>query len=155
MSGDAAAGASVRKQTGAIEPVSQVDRSVKQIIVASAVLAGLGVAIGAYGAHGLETTLAGRIDDADLLARRVGQFNVGVRYHLVHAVAMLAVAALPLSPVTRRRVAIGLAMGVLLFSGSLYLLVMLEIPVMGAVTPLGGLAWILTWTYLAIAAARA
>lgn len=118
------------------------------------ILGAIGVAVGAYGAHGLETTLAGSIDDAAKLAKRVDQFNVGVRYHLVHAVALLALASAPLADASRRRIAIGFTVGTLFFSGSLYLLVLLEIPILGAVTPIGGVAWIVSWTMLVVAAWR-
>lgn len=135
------------------EPASN-QRPDRLPIILAGMFGAIGVAIGAYGAHGLETTLAATIEDAGKLAKRVDQFNVGVRYHLVHAVAMLAISSAAISVAARRRIAIGFAFGTVFFSGSLYLLVLLEIPILGAVTPIGGVAWIVSWTMLVVAAWR-
>lgn len=108
-----------------------------------AILAGLGVALGAFGAHGLKSLVT---------PDRLAVFETGVRYHLVHALAILAAAgAAHLAPgATAPRAAGGLFfVGVLLFSGSLYALVGTGITAWGAVTPLGGLAFIAGWIALA------
>lgn len=116
-------------------------------------LAGLfgatGVALGAFGAHALR----GRVSD-DLLAT----FETATRYHLIHAVA-LAVVAVALhaglvQPGIGRWAGWGFVAGMLLFAGSLYLLVFTGQRWLGAVTPLGGVALIAAWTCLAVAAWR-
>jgi uncharacterized membrane protein YgdD (TMEM256/DUF423 family) len=108
----------------------------------AAVSAGLGVALGAFGAHALKTRLA-----PDLLAI----FEVGVRYQLVHALALLAVAwAWSRWPggavVAGGWLFVG---GTVLFSGSLYALALSGERWLGAITPIGGVAWLAGWGCLA------
>jgi uncharacterized membrane protein YgdD (TMEM256/DUF423 family) len=111
------------------------------IFRAGCVLAGLGVVLGAFGAHALR----GRVDDAMLAV-----WETGVQYHLVHALALLIVAVA--RPQGRLGAAAGplFAAGIVLFSGSLYALVLTGTRLWGAVTPLGGLAFILGWLVLAV-----
>jgi len=108
-----------------------------------AVMAALGVALGAFGAHSLRSLVT---------PERLAVFETGVRYHLVHALAVLAAAgaayAAPQAAGPRWAGAL-FALGVLLFSGSLYLLVWTGVTTWGAVTPLGGLAFIAGWIALA------
>jgi len=108
----------------------------------AAVSAGLGVALGAFGAHALKTRLA-----PDLLAI----FEVAVRYQLVHALALLAVAwAWSRWPggavVAGGWLFVG---GTVLFSGSLYVLALSGERWLGAITPIGGVAWLAGWGCLA------
>jgi len=108
----------------------------------AAVSAGLGVALGAFGAHALKTRLA-----PDLLAI----FEVAVRYQLVHALALLAVAwAWSRWPggavVAGGWLFVG---GTVLFSGSLYALALSGERWLGAITPIGGVAWLAGWGCLA------
>ena len=125
----------------------------------AAIVGAIGVAIGAFGAHGLDTLLAkpGLHGDEglspELIAKRIDQFDVGVRYHLAHPVPLLALAGISVGSSRRRKVSAWLfASGVVLFSGSLYVLVLTNTPWLGAITPLGGLAWIGAWlSLLAIA----
>lgn len=133
-----------------------MDRSTAWVLWAAGSLGACGVLLGAFAAHGLEDWLLGRGLDADRVAARVAQANTGVRYHLVHAVALLGLyGAIP-------RLRVGMAVwvarlmvaGVFLFSGSLYLLVALDQPKLGAITPLGGLSWIVAWGLLVFAASR-
>jgi uncharacterized membrane protein YgdD (TMEM256/DUF423 family) len=109
-----------------------------------AVSALIGVAAGAFGAHGLRAIVA-----PDLLA----VFETGARYQMYHAFALLAAAwAATRWPGRRVRAAGWLfAVGTLLFSGSLYLLVLTGVRSLGAVTPFGGLALIAGWACLASA----
>ncbi len=106
-------------------------------------LAALGVALGAFGAHGLRSLVT---------PERLAAFETGVRYQLVHALGMLAAAwaahAVPQAAGPRWAGAL-FAVGVLLFSGSLYLLVWTGVPAWGAVTPFGGLAFLAGWVALA------
>ncbi len=99
--------------------------------------------------------LADRGFDSELVAKRVGQFDVGVRYQLIHAVALLGLSAVPLGTAKlRRRVAWLWLAGMILFSGSLYLLVLTNVPKLGAITPFGGLAWIAGWVCLLLIAKK-
>lgn len=103
-----------------------------------ALLAGLAVALGAFGAHGLEQVLT---------QQRLGTFETAVRYQMFHALGLLAVAALGPRPC---RAAPWLLAGSVIFSGSLYLLVATGAGWWGAVAPLGGLLQIAGWAYLAV-----
>jgi uncharacterized membrane protein YgdD (TMEM256/DUF423 family) len=108
-----------------------------------------GVAAGAFGAHGLK----GRID-----AEMLGVWQTGVQYHLVHALGLFAVAWLRTRhPQARLLPAAGWLMfaGIVLFSGSLYVLALTGLRWLGAITPLGGLAFLLAWAMTAWAAWRA
>ena len=109
----------------------------------------LGVAAGAFGAHGLEKHFA---EHPDLRAT----YLTAVRYQLIHGLALLAVAwAASQWPGTL--VNWGgylLVVGVLVFSGSLFLLVATDTPWLGAVTPIGGVAFLAGWALLVAAAWR-
>lgn len=125
----------------------------RRTLCAAGVCGVLAVAIGAFGAHGLGEFLAGRGLDAQLVEKRLGQFDVAARYHLAHAVALLAISALQIGSLRSRRIAAtAMVAGIVLFSGSLYLLVLTNQTWLGAVTPLGGLSWIVGWTALALGA---
>ncbi|MEO1615406.1 MAG: DUF423 domain-containing protein [Planctomycetota bacterium] len=113
--------------------------------IALALLGASGVALGAFSAHGLEAHLLGRGMAEELVPKRVGQFDTGTRYHLIHAVALLALLSFQPTP---RVPAFLLLLGTFFFSGSLYLLVLTDTPWLGAITPIGGLSWILAWLSL-------
>ncbi len=118
-----------------------------RIVSAAAVLGALGVALGAFGAHGLR----GRVSPHLLEV-----YETAVRYHLVHALALLATGvwagrASPL-PAGLMASAVCFAAGIALFSGSLYVLVLTGRGWLGAITPLGGLSLIAGWLLLARAA---
>jgi uncharacterized membrane protein YgdD (TMEM256/DUF423 family) len=108
-----------------------------------ALLAFLGVAFGAFGAHALRA----RLTPADLAI-----FETGVRYQMYHALALLVVAW----AVTRwpegsvHAAGWAFLVGVLVFSGSLYVLVLTGLRWMGAITPLGGILLLLGWALLAL-----
>ena len=105
---------------------------------------GIAVVLGAFGAHGLK----GRLDTYSL-----GVYEKAVFYHFVHSLGMLITSTLPKSGIlpaqTAARVCALLASGIVLFSGSLYLLAISGVTVLGAITPLGGLAFIAAWFLLA------
>jgi len=109
-----------------------------------AILLALAVGIGAFGAHALQ----GRLD-----VYSKGVYDTGVMYHFFHALGMLVVSFLPrIGALTEPRAAwvCGLLLtGVVLFSGSLYALAITGVRMLGAVTPLGGLAFIAAWVLLA------
>jgi uncharacterized membrane protein YgdD (TMEM256/DUF423 family) len=115
--------------------------------VLGAVLAGLAVGLGAFAAHSLRATVSA----ADLAT-----FETGVRYHMYHALALLAVAGALARWPSGSATAAGwcFTAGIALFSGSLYLLVITGPRWLGAITPLGGVAFVLGWGLLAWAAIR-
>lgn len=105
-----------------------------------------GVLLGALGAHFLPGYLESSGMPPELIPKRLDQFEIGVRYHLVHAVATFALAGLSgLSRRAQQTIAGLFTVGTLLFSGSLYLLVFLNKPWLGAITPLGGTVWFVAW----------
>jgi uncharacterized membrane protein YgdD (TMEM256/DUF423 family) len=107
-------------------------------------LGGLGVALGAFGAHGLKNRLR---------PERLETFETAVRYQLYHALALLATGFTADSGGIFAALAGWLFLaGILLFSGSLYLLVLTNRRWLGAITPLGGVAFVAGWLCLALAA---
>jgi uncharacterized membrane protein YgdD (TMEM256/DUF423 family) len=114
----------------------------RTFLILGCVLAGLGVALGAFAAHGLRGTLS----SADLAT-----FETGVRYQMYHAFALLAVAGALTRWEAPTAVAAGwlFTAGIVIFSGSLYLLVLTGPRWLGAVTPFGGVAFLLGWALLA------
>ncbi len=131
-------------------------RARRRMTAVAAIIGSLGVLIGAFGAHGLESYLTSRFElPAETLLRRSEQFDVAVRYHLVHAAAMLALCGLPnLSAGSFKLAAALMIAGTLLFSGSLYVLVATNTPWLGMITPLGGISWVVAWAVIAIGALR-
>ncbi len=117
----------------------------RTFIFIGALLGFIGVALGAFGAHFLKARLS---------TEMLTVFETGVRYHLIHAVALLAAAALADRVSDRLVAAAGwlFASGIILFSGSLYVLALTGIATFGAVTPLGGVAFLAGWACLLIAA---
>jgi uncharacterized membrane protein YgdD (TMEM256/DUF423 family) len=106
----------------------------------------VGVALGAFGAHGLKSRVGPESLDV---------WKTAVLYHLFHVLALLALAALG-PKVARANLVAGLfTAGIALFSGSLYVLVLGELRVLGAVTPLGGVAFLAGWLLLVLGARRA
>ena len=129
---------------------------VRRLVIFAGVFGMVGVGIGAFGAHGLAGWLEGKGFDPESVTRRTGQWEVAVRYHLVHALALLGLAGVTgtVSSNWLRLVGRLMVVGILLFSGSLYLLVALNLPILGAITPLGGISWIVAWALLVFAAIR-
>lgn len=123
-----------------------IDRTLIVIGAASGLLA---VAAGAFGAHLLRPIFAGH-------AGAESTFETAVRYHMVHSLALLAAAwAATRWPVSSAALSGWMFLaGIVLFSGSLYLLALTGIRWLGAVAPLGGLAFILGWALLGVAAWR-
>ena len=125
----------------------------KFFLAAGAAFAGLGVILGAFGAHGLKQ-MAG--------PETVGTFQTGVQYQMYHAFALMVVAILfdRMPSATLQWAGIAFLAGILLFSGSLYLLASLKamnkvgISGIGIITPFGGLFFIAGWVLLLIAIMR-
>ncbi|MCU1762661.1 DUF423 domain-containing protein [Pseudomonas sp. 14P_8.1_Bac3] len=106
-----------------------------------------GVALGAFAAHGLKNRLT---------AEYLAIFHTGVTYQLVHTLALLGVALLATQIPGRLITWAGasFAIGILLFSGSLYVLTLTGISKLGIITPFGGLAFLVGWLCLGLAAWR-
>ncbi|WP_027085472.1 DUF423 domain-containing protein [Cohnella panacarvi] len=111
-----------------------------------ALAAMLSVALGAFGAHALKDELSSDMMDV---------YQTGVQYHMLHAIGILLVALL-IDRLPRPKLALWsarlLLAGVVLFSGSLYALALSGVEALGAITPLGGVAFIAGWICLALAA---
>ncbi len=108
------------------------------------------VGFGAFGAHGLRN----RLD-----AYSMSVYEKAVFYHFIHALGILVVALLArtsaISPAGQARVGWLLLIGIVLFSGSLYALAISGIRILGAITPIGGIAFIAGWLVLAYEVLRA
>ena len=125
----------------------------KRFVVTGAVLGAIAVALGAFGAHGLKKIVP---------AETVQTFQTGVQYQMYHALALLLTGLLYEKCSQRFVTTAGILfiIGVILFSGSLYILTagkVAEITAMdkaGMITPLGGLAFIGGWLFLFLAAIR-
>jgi uncharacterized membrane protein YgdD (TMEM256/DUF423 family) len=121
----------------------------RTFLALGAISAGISVAAGAFGAHALKARLP-----ADLLA----VFETGARYEMYHALGLVA-AAWAASRAPAAAAWAGWAgwlfvAGTVLFSGSLYALALTGVRALGAVTPLGGVAFVAGWIALAVAAIR-
>lgn len=116
-----------------------------RIVAVGAFLTALGIAFGAFGAHALRDTLS-------LYGHEI--FKTASLYHLIHGLAIVCLAPLgalgfvPSTPL--KRVAGLFIFGVVVFSGSLYLLAITEIRWLGAITPIGGLSFIVGWLILGL-----
>ncbi len=106
----------------------------------SGIVGALGVALGAFGAHGLKNV----VDDPALLVT----WETAARYHLFHALALGLVAVHPAAP---KWAGVLFVAGILLFSGSLYTMVLTGQRWLGAITPIGGVCLIAGWLVLAFA----
>lgn len=117
-------------------------------VLLGALNAFVAVAAGAFGAHGLKARLS-----PELLAI----FETGARYQMYHALGLLLVGVLVHLRPSTTLTAAGWAMqlGIALFSGSLYVLALTNARWLGAITPLGGLAFLSAWALVATAALRA
>ncbi|MCR9153316.1 MAG: DUF423 domain-containing protein [Bacteroidetes bacterium] len=122
----------------------------RSLLITAGILGGTAVVFGAFGAHALKEAL-----DPDSL----NSFNTAVRYQMWHALALLALAASPVKIKQLKNIARLWLFGVLLFSGSIYLLSIDELmnvnlSFLGPITPLGGLALIVAWIMLIVSALK-
>jgi uncharacterized membrane protein YgdD (TMEM256/DUF423 family) len=119
----------------------------RTFLLMGAVLGFLAVAFGAFGAHALKSRLTPEM---------LGVFETGVRYQMYHTLALLIVAAAIGHIGTARLLVMAgwfFFAGILLFSGSLYALALTGVGILGAVTPFGGLMFLIGWGCLAFFAA--
>jgi len=122
----------------------------RQLLLAGSLNMFAAVMLGAFGAHGLKAWVS-----VEMLA----VWETGVIYHLVHALGLLIIALLMPRLDAKGASAVGKAgavmfAGIVLFSGSLYLLTLTGIKLIGVVTPFGGVAFLLAWGWVAWAAWR-
>lgn len=119
----------------------------RSTMIAAALIGGLGVALGAFGAHGLK----GLVEPTMLSV-----WQTAVQYQLVHALALLALSAwLFIRPnAWLQRSAFLMVLGTVLFSGSLYVLVLTGVRPLGMITPIGGITWLVAWAYILLAARK-
>ncbi|APB37672.1 MAG: DUF423 domain-containing protein [Heyndrickxia faecalis] len=113
-----------------------------------AINACISVALGAFGAHGLKGIMDQKYLDI---------WETGVRYEMYHALGLIAIGIL--SGILKSSALLSwsgwlMLIGIVLFSGSLYVLSLTKISVLGAITPIGGVAFLASWILLAIAAVK-
>lgn len=111
----------------------------------------MAVALGAFGAHGLKSKLSG-LDD---FALRMGWWSTAADYHLLHSLFLVLVGLLvaqgKFAEAPLRIAGMSASLGILVFSGSLYAMTLTGIRGLGALTPIGGVAFLLAWASLAYA----
>lgn len=115
----------------------------KTWMLAGTVFAGLGVIIGAFGAHALRERLG---------ERAMTIFQTGSQYQFIHALGLILLGLWSLSNTNSVGTACGwlFSVGIVLFSGSLYALAITDIKILGAITPFGGISFILGWICFAL-----
>ena len=118
----------------------------KNILTIAGISGALAVGLGAFGAHGLEQILIqnGRLDT----------FETAVSYHFYHTLGLLGLGILAMIKPEWKGLSLaawGMFLGILIFSGSLYILSLTGITWLGAITPIGGVGFILGWLALAYA----
>jgi len=121
-----------------------LEKNVKRFLTISSIMMALAIAIGAFGAHGLKS-----IVDESLLKI----YNTGVEYHFYNTLGLFAASFIMyLKPNSKKAVVASwlILVGMIIFSFSLYFLVILNVPILGAITPIGGTLLIIAWILLAI-----
>lgn len=117
-------------------------------LVSGCLNAGLAVVLGAFGAHALKTRLS---------TEMMAIYQTGIQYHFYHAIGLIMIGVialyLPQSALLKWS-GYTMFLGIILFSGSLYILSLTGIKWLGAITPLGGTAFIASWLMLATAIAK-
>jgi uncharacterized membrane protein YgdD (TMEM256/DUF423 family) len=119
------------------------DRSLSGLVRLAALLGFSGVALGAFGAHGLRERVSPGMLEA---------YRTGVLYQMIHALATLAIGLGGRQLRRARAITTLFGVGVALFSGSLYLMALTGVTALGAITPLGGLAFLAGWALLFLSA---
>ncbi|OIJ21832.1 hypothetical protein BKP45_03815 [Anaerobacillus alkalidiazotrophicus] len=108
----------------------------------------IAVGLGAFGAHGLQPKLTEKMFNI---------YQTGVQYHMIHAVAIILVAIISDrlgDPTILSWAGWSFVLGVIFFSGSLYVLSISGVKILGAITPIGGILFIVGWMLLAFSAAK-
>lgn len=115
----------------------------RTFLILGAVFGFFGVALGAFGAHGLKKVLSPEL----LLI-----FETGVRYHMYHTFAILIIALFVEKYPALRYSGRLFGTGIIFFSGSLYILALTGIPIFGAITPFGGICFLAGWVVVGVTA---
>ncbi|QKF82489.1 DUF423 domain-containing protein [Halarcobacter ebronensis] len=126
-----------------------INNNVKTFLFIASVMMGLAIAIGAFGAHGLKA-----IVEPNMLV----VYHTGVEYQFYNTLGLFAVSfVIYLKPDSKKSVIAAwlIFIGMIIFSFSLYLLVILNMPVLGAITPIGGTLMIIGWLLLAYSILKA
>ena len=121
-----------------------MNANARYLLISAALLLMLAVILGAFGAHALRQSLSGEM---------LAVYKTAVDYHFIHALGLLVIAALLQHYPESRMLffsALSLILGIVLFCGSLYALSLTDLRMLGAITPVGGLAFITGWFLLAI-----
>jgi uncharacterized membrane protein YgdD (TMEM256/DUF423 family) len=141
-----------------MEPPSKITTGKSTWLAVGALIGASGVALGAFGAHGLAEALANMGYETDEVARRLANFETAVRYQMHHAIALAIVGLLHRERPrkTWHFAAAAFLLGILLFSGLLYVLTFTgpNFRRLGAVVPLGGVSLIVGWLALAVGACK-
>ena len=115
-------------------------------LVVAGLLGATGVAAGAFGAHALQASVS---------SERIDIWDTAAQYHLIHAAVILALALHSEADESRWRLPVmGFTLGVVLFSFSLYALVLTDITQLAMITPVGGLILMLSWLMVALKALK-
>ena len=116
--------------------------SAKTVLILAGIFGMLSVAIGAFGAHALESTLTAN--------NRLATFETGVKYQFYHTLALLVLGMIMINYQSNYfgYAAICFVVGIFIFSGSLYTLSLTNVTWLGAITPIGGLGFIMGWLFL-------
>lgn len=117
----------------------------KKILCIASVMMAIAIAIGAFGAHGLKAIVS-----EDMLK----VYNTGVEYHFYNTLGLFALAFIQNFKPQSKKLFIAswlILIGMIIFSFSLYLLVILNMPILGAITPIGGTLLIFAWLIIAYA----
>ena len=120
--------------------------SYRHILIAGICLAGLSIVLGAFAAHGLKQILT---------AKYLNTFEIGVRYQMYHAIGLILVGLAGYLEKFRQtylsRAALAFVLGIALFSVSLYMLALTQIKWLGMITPIGGVCFIIGWSFFLFA----
>ncbi|MFT6925508.1 MAG: uncharacterized membrane protein YgdD (TMEM256/DUF423 family) [Psychromonas sp.] len=129
------------------QPQINLTRPTRLFLITASLLGATGVALGAYGSHGLS---------AWATLKQIEYFQLAVTYQLFHAITLFAVCILSLfiSNAFLTASKIAFVLGITLFSGSLYLYVLTGTKILGAITPLGGLCLIVAWLLIVLSLLR-
>ena len=125
-----------------------LNKNVKLFLTISSIMMALAIAIGAFGAHGLKSIVSESL---------LTTYNTGVEYHFYNTLGLFAASFIMyLKPDSKKAVVASwlILVGMIIFSFSLYFLVILNVPILGAITPIGGTLLIIAWFLLAFAIAK-
>ncbi|MFN0158801.1 MAG: DUF423 domain-containing protein [Bacteroidota bacterium] len=112
-----------------------------RFVVIGAISAAIGVTAGAFGAHGLKSVLS---------TEMLSVYETAVRYQMYHAFGLIVAGLLPSTSAWTNRAGMLFVAGTILFSGSLYVLTLTGMKWLGAITPIGGICFILGWVCIVI-----